>query len=178
MGRIVKRKRDVEKAADIVRDAGGKIVGRTRLQKIAYLLELSGLGDGFDFEYKHYGPFSEDLAIAVRNAGLLGFVHEEERPTSWDGFYSIFTADGVSENELRDRRNILARTAAAADPVELELAATAAFLASEGKSEPWLEVAKRKPEKSDGRRLRSAKDLYRRLCELDTPIPLPKVDCA
>jgi hypothetical protein len=35
--------RDWQKAAEIVRDAGGRIVGRTKLQKIAYLLELSGL---------------------------------------------------------------------------------------------------------------------------------------
>ena len=54
------RKRDTEKVADIVRDAGGKIVGRTRLQKIGYLLELSGLGEGFSFDYRHYGPFSEE----------------------------------------------------------------------------------------------------------------------
>jgi len=176
MGRTLKNKRDVEKAADIVRDAGGKLVGRTRLQKIAYLLELAGVGDGFVFEYRHYGPFSEDLATAVRNAGLLGFLDEEERPTSWGGFYSIFTSDGASDSDVRDERKALARMAAEADPIELELAATAAFLASEGKSKPWLEVKKRKPEKSEVRRLTNARELYRRLCEVDTPSPLPKID--
>ena len=58
------RKRDIDKVADIIRDAGGKVVGRTRLQKLGYLLELSGLGDGFSFEYRHYGPYSEELAAA------------------------------------------------------------------------------------------------------------------
>ena len=37
-------KRGWEKAAGIVAAAGGQIVGRTKLQKIAYLLELRGLG--------------------------------------------------------------------------------------------------------------------------------------
>ena len=36
-------------AAEIVRDGGGRIVGRTRLQKVAYLLELAGFGGGFRF---------------------------------------------------------------------------------------------------------------------------------
>ena len=38
---------DAHRAAEIVRDAGGHIVGRTRLQKIAYILEAAGLGGGF-----------------------------------------------------------------------------------------------------------------------------------
>ena len=41
----MRRKRDTEKVAAIIRDAGGKIVGRTRLQKTGYLLELAGLGE-------------------------------------------------------------------------------------------------------------------------------------
>lgn len=86
MPREVERKRDVDKVTEIIRAAGGEIVGRTRLQKVAYLLELAGLGHGFSFEYRHYGPYSEDLALASRNADLLGFLEEEERPTSWGGF--------------------------------------------------------------------------------------------
>ena len=44
---MASQKQAWDKAAAIVRDAGGRIVGRTKLQKIAYLLELSGLGEGF-----------------------------------------------------------------------------------------------------------------------------------
>jgi hypothetical protein len=43
-------RRTAERAANIVRDAGGSIVGRTRLQKIAYLLFAAGLEDAFSFE--------------------------------------------------------------------------------------------------------------------------------
>ena len=52
MSHGLERKRDVDKVAEIIRAAGGEIVGRTRLQKVAYLLELAGLGHGFRFEYR------------------------------------------------------------------------------------------------------------------------------
>ena len=32
-------------AARIVQDAGGELVGRTRLQKVTYLAQLAGFGD-------------------------------------------------------------------------------------------------------------------------------------
>ena len=56
---------DSMKIAAIIRDAGGEIVGRTRLQKVTYLLTVTGLEDRFSFAYKHYGPFSESVATAV-----------------------------------------------------------------------------------------------------------------
>lgn len=65
-------------ATRIIRDAGGELVGRTRLQKIAYLLQLAGYGDEFQFEYKHYGPFSEDLARGIEIAAAFGQVTEDE----------------------------------------------------------------------------------------------------
>ena len=69
-----------QEAADIIRDAGGQIVGRTRLQKIAYLLEATGLGSGFEFEYRHYGPYSEQLADAVSVSRRLSIIAEENSP--------------------------------------------------------------------------------------------------
>lgn len=161
--------------AAIVNDAGGKVVGRTRLQKIAYLLELAGVGGGFAFEYRHYGPYSEDLANSTKIANMFGVLKEKERPTSWGGVYSIFT---VTENKFssgNEARCALARLAAAADAVELELAATAAFLASKGEDDPWLETKARKPEKADDGRLEKAKRLYKKLSDIKTPVSLPKI---
>lgn len=169
------KKSDFQKVADIIRDAGGRIVGRTRLQKMAYLLELSGLGDGFLFEYHHYGPYSEELSIAVRNAELLGFLKEEEHATSWGGFYSIYTVSTPSELPPDSARYQLARQAVAADPVQLELAATAAFLATEGVLDPWEMTAKLKAEKSEHDNLKRAKLLYQRLAGITTPRALPKI---
>lgn len=170
------RKHDTEKVADIVRDAGGRVVGRTRLQKIGYLLELAGLGEGFSFEYRHYGPFSEELASAARDANALGLISEEEHRATWGGFYSIFTVPYAARPEdVYPSRLQLVREAAAASAIELELAATAAFLADEGSRDPWGDTRKFKPEKAEGGRLENAKALYSRLQQIDTPKPLPRI---
>jgi hypothetical protein len=162
-------------AANIVRDAGGEVVGRTRLQKTAYLLELAGLGSGFEFEYRHYGPYSEQLATAVSNAATLRLLSEDEKPTNWGGFYSVFrfTAHGGAD-DAAPARVALIREAANAGPVALELAATAAFLAAEGVSDPWKETERRKPEKA-AKSLEDAKTLYRSLLKISTPEPLPAI---
>ncbi len=166
-------KRDFERVAQIVLDAGGRVVGRTKLQKIAYFLEATGLGDGFTFEYRHYGPYSEDLTGASRIARMFGVLTEEEHATNWGGFYSIYTVQGPTSGETARTR--IARIAAAADPIELELAATAAFLASEGNNDPWGETARRKPEKASSARLVGAKALYRQLRKITTPRDLPAI---
>jgi uncharacterized protein YwgA len=45
--------------------ADGEIVGRIRIQKIFYLLEQLGMGGGIWFSYHHYGPYSEELSLAM-----------------------------------------------------------------------------------------------------------------
>src|SRR3546814_13860554 len=77
-----------QSAAALVRDAGGELVGRTRLQKVAYLTQLAGFADDFQFDYRHFGPFSEELAEAMEIAAGLRFVVEEERHTEWGGWDS------------------------------------------------------------------------------------------
>ena len=167
------QKRDFERAVQIVLDSGGRVVGRTRLQKIAYLLEAAGLGEGFSFEYRHYGPYSEELASAARSARLLGAMTEEEHSTTWGGFYSIYIASSCTFGDCA--RTQLASIAAASDAVELELAATAAFLASQGIVDPWGETVKRKPEKANPTRLSGAQKLYRLLQTVPTPKTLPAI---
>lgn len=167
------QRREYERVVQIVSDSGGRVVGRTKLQKIAYLLEAAGLGDGFSFEYRHYGPYSEELSSAARSARLLGVLREDEHATTWGGFYSIYSvATGTNVDTARTQ---LAKTAAGADSIELELAATAAFLASEGHRDPWGETAKRKPEKASPTRLEGAKSLYRELQLINTPKRLPAI---
>jgi uncharacterized protein YwgA len=169
-------KREREKVAELVHAAGGQIVGRTRLQKIAYLLELTGQGDGFDFEYRHYGPYSETLSEAIRLANAFGLVEEEERVAHWGGRYSIYKvcAEFASHND--NNRARFATTAASVSSVELELAATAAYLSAvEDVKDPWEETMRRKPEKAADGRLEKAKEAYRVLLNLQTPKPLPKI---
>lgn len=169
-----KPRRDVEKVAEIIRAAGGRVVGRTRLQKIAYILEIAGVGEGFPFEYRHYGPYSESLSVATRGAKVLGLVDEEEHVASWGGAYSVYTTNFDNDQHL-PAREAIAQQLVNCDSVELELAATAAFLSLEGHQDPWSETAKRKPEKAEAGRIDNAKRLYRRILEIDTPKELPHI---
>lgn len=162
-----------ERAARIVTDAGGKVVGKTRLQKIAFLLEACGVGDGFVFQYKHYGPYSEELASAATIAVAFGMMKEEEKQATWGGSYSIFTS-GVTGSKSAIREKI-ATECAAVDAVELELAATALLLAKEGMTSPWGETAYRKPEKAAGGRLDRAKAFYAKLRGAVPDVHLPAI---
>ncbi|TAX34356.1 hypothetical protein [Rhizobium leguminosarum] len=166
---------DSKKVAGIIADAGGRVVGRTRLQKVAYLLTVTGMESGFSFGYKHYGPYSEDLASATRLGDLMGDLHEAEHTTTWGGSYSIFTAEPVNDAPGDINRRTFAAVAAEADAVELELAATAVFLSKEGYTDPWQETARRKPEKVENGRLERAKELLVKLSGIPAPDSLPNI---
>lgn len=159
----------------IVADAGGSIVGRTRLQKIAYLLNAAGFGSEFTFEYKNFGPFSDGLKEATQVASLFGDLVEEERKAAWGGSYFVFRLPGEFRRSEDAHRVQLVETASGADAVELELAATAVFLSKAGFSDPWSETARRKPEKASNGRLAQAKALYGRLKSVSAPQPLPPI---
>jgi hypothetical protein len=98
----------------------------------------------------------------------------EERSASWGGRYSIYrTADDPSVGDASTRQ--LAKIAAAADSVELELAVTAAFLAKNGRKCAWDEVASRKRGKATPERLKRAKALYREFQRIKMPVALPEI---
>lgn len=163
---------DHERAASIIVDADGNIAGRTKLQKTAYLLEAAGLGAGFHFSYKYYGPYSEQLAEAI-HAGRL--IQEEEVGASWGGTYSIYTAKpgSVEGHTSSEERKQLIDLAKKANPVALELAATAVYFAIQGEANPWQVTKARKPDKAS-RYLNSAKELYQSMRQIKTPKPLPE----
>jgi hypothetical protein len=148
--------------AQVIRDAGGEIVGRTKLQKTVYLLTLAGFEARFRFGYKHYGPFSEELADAADLAAAFDLISERQLQAAWGGTYSVY---GASPGDLsaQPSRIRLTQAAAQSDAVLLELAATAAYLAQEGKPQPWAETARRKPDKAANGRLDRAKELYAEL---------------
>jgi len=74
-----------------------------------------------------------------------------------------------------DARRRMAAEMAQADAIELELAATALYLAHEGHPDPWSETARRKPEKAGGGRLEKAQQLYHSLRQIQTPRSLPRI---
>jgi uncharacterized protein YwgA len=167
-------------AARIIQDAGGELIGRTRLQKVTYLSQLAGFGDEFSFEYHHYGPYSEDLALGMEIAAELGPVTEEEKQAEWGGRYSIYKL----RNPLPPANPLRAaflRQAKAIDANELELAATAAYLfAVDGigrtkDGNPWEETRKRKPQKAGDGRLERAARAYDRLRKVPVPRDLPEL---
>ena len=166
---------NAKKVASIVRDAGSQVVGRTRLQMTAYLLEAAGCGEGFAFRCKNYGPFSEELAAATSFAVLMGDLHESSHRAAWGGIYSIYRVDLKEHADGSASRCDFARHAAAAGAIELELAATAVFLSQDGYANPWEETERRKPQKSGDGRLERAKGLLASLREFETPKPLPRI---
>ena len=167
------------KAAAIVRDAGGRLVGRTRLQKVAYLTQLAGFAGDFPFEYHHYGPYSEELAEAMEIAVGLDIAQEDERVSASGASYSIYNADSVDADN-GDRARFI-EAAASIGAIELELAATAAYLYVEegcrggrGRN-PWSITAQRKPGKAADGRLKKAKAAYRKLLDSAPPGTLPPI---
>jgi uncharacterized protein YwgA len=153
---------------EIIAAAGGKLVSRIRLQKIAYLLDQIGNDSDFDYVYYHYGPFSRDLENAILDAEAFKLINEEEGRRASDGArYSIFTLNKkvekfkiLKDSRLRD----LARRLAEENVTVLELAATAHWLVTYEHIPDWeTEIRRRKGTKNDGGRLEKAKELLRQL---------------
>jgi uncharacterized protein len=165
-------------AARLVDEAGGQLIGRTRLQKVACLAKLAGFLDTFQFEYRHYGPFSESLAASMEIASALHFVEEKEERADWGGWYSIYRKTQTTPKGIDPDRRVFITKAAEIGPILLELAATAAFLHETDGLEAgvaWAETARRKPDKAASGRLELAKKAYKELLKLSTPRPLPAI---
>ena len=146
-----------------------------RLQKIACLIELAGATLGFNFAYHLYGPYSEQLDVAVSDASALGLVRIEPKQAAWGGRYSFLF--GFTGSRSGTKFNFQVSYAAAkADSVELELAVTAAFLAANGNPNAWDAGAVRKKAKATPTRLANAKALYHALRSVENlPKALPAI---
>lgn len=162
---------------ELIALAGGRLVGRTKLQKSACILELVGVGYGFPFGYRHFGPYSEELKLACSDADALGYIEEQTEIAAWGGWYSVFLAKNAVpiENATQNLRSEILGVTASADPVELELAVTAAFLAANRSVDAWKELVVRKPTKATPERVEAAKDLYKKLASIRTPKELPAI---
>ncbi len=144
-----------------------KLVGRIRLQKVAYLLKQLGAPVPFQFGYYHYGPYASEVEKAVFDAEVRGIVKEEVRARQSDGAqYSIFKVVGdvhEVEEAFREYADEVGKLANI-DPVVLELAATAHWLSEVEKVEDWeKEIRLRKTWKVEGERLEKALELLKEL---------------
>jgi len=165
-----------KEVAAVIQAAGGRFVGKTRLQKTVCLLELAGYDLGFDFFYYRHGPYSENLSVAISDAATLGLIAEKSDRAQWGGTFSVFESQHDAPLSLSPQAVELVQIASQADSIELELAVTAAFLADQGESLPWEEVVSRKSQKASDVRLGKAKLLYEHLAAVKVDKPLPKLN--
>lgn len=165
--------KEARQVAELIRDAGGEIVGGMRVQRIAYVLETAGLGSGFYFGHKPSGPYSEALREAMLRARYARLIREVERPTCWGGFYSTFSADLPADPNLNPTRRALIEEMNSAGIVELVLAAAALFFHLEKIPDPWAITARRKGAEAAEGRLEGAKVLYEKI-RMRAPELLPE----
>lgn len=158
------------RVADIVCAAGGRLVSRVRLQKMAYLLDKLGAKSGFAFAYHHYGPYSRDLDSAILDAEAFDKIREKlERRLSDGAHYSVFEAfPGNGRHEYSYLANEKLRNSAkelsTVNVTVLELAATANWLLKEERVADWkTEIVRRKGPKTRNGRLEEAVQLLSRL---------------
>ena len=77
----------------LIAAAGGKIDARIRVQKEAFLLAASNVGD-FDhsnFVYHHYGPYSREISDALQFAVSSGLLSENRDRGAGEGVRYSYT---------------------------------------------------------------------------------------
>ena len=146
---------------------GGRMVGKTRLQKTVYLLKECGIDLGFDFDYHHYGPYSEELSIASSDAVALGILNLEWH-NAYGNEYAVFSVAGpASVNGLGAEAAAMLKILGQYDATVLELAATADFLEKNGYADnAWEETERRKASKVTPTRVKNSKKLLEELRSL------------
>ena len=163
-----------EIAVNLIKLSGGQLVGRTRLQKEAYLLDRCGAAFGLPFTYHYYGPYSFELAYGWEDALAEGRIEIEEKLGGYGVPYAIFKLKepcsdpgNLGNLPAADARERLEKMAGFSEIV-LELAATIIYLKEEGYGEPPIkELKTRKPLKATDKLIKKATDLLR---DLELPI--------
>jgi uncharacterized protein YwgA len=142
----------------------GELVGRTRLQKEAYLLHRCGANFGLAFTYHYYGPYSFELADGLIDAHGEKRIDIKERIGSYGIRYAIFRSMGNAEMpdslgglSADAGRSLIEKMQGVSDII-LELAATVVYLREEGGYEQNAteETKARKPLKATEDRMEQA----------------------
>ena len=155
--------------AALVKAAGGELVGRVRLQKIAYLLQQLDVEEaaGLEWDYHHFGPYSREVESDIIFANLYDVVREERRPRASDGaLYSVFRLGDKAGKaaEPSEQMKRLVQRLKNENSVILELAATAHWLSEVEKVKDWKkEIESRKTWKVEEGRLEKAMKLLEEL---------------
>ena len=161
---------DEEIVVGIVALNGGRLVGKTRLQKTAYLLQRCGMNADIKFEYHNFGPFSVDIARACNDAAAEGVLDMTPTPGFHQVPYVVFETEKEPEEYLGDlpaeRARELLEIMKPYSAIELEIGATIAFIDEE--SGAPIEVVRSaveelKPAKATEERLKRAQELLEKL---------------
>lgn len=149
---------------------GGKVAGKTRLQKTVYLIQRLTETNFFRFGYHYYGPYSVDLVAAVDGAQDGGRIQADMRVGYYNIPYVMYKTDERTPDRLAGRSVTKIRgwlkKFDEVDTIVLELAATWLFLrCDEGiptnKIQPLLRQLK--PQKATDDRLNKALSLLKSL---------------
>jgi len=154
----------------VLRLSGGRLVGRIRLQKTLFLMDMAGADIDAHFEYHHYGPYSSDVSSGLYWAETEGSIQEEFGYRNSDGArYSVFVLqDNADVPEavgcLSDERSReLIGQFEQENSTVLELAATALWLRRVENIENWQgELIRRKARKASQDRIERAVALLER----------------
>lgn len=147
---------------------GGKMVGKTRLQKSFFFLEQCGMNSSTEFDYHNFGPFSAEVATALDDAVAIGLLAVEERRGYHSVPYSLYTTSQpaptdmgfMSSDEVMQKLKVMANYSA----LELEVAATIVYLRENGFGARAIEETKlRKPIKATAERVARALSLIQEL---------------
>jgi uncharacterized protein YwgA len=162
---------NTKNVALVLQAADGEIIGRIRFQKIFYLLEQLGMQSDISFSYHHYGPYSEELSIAIERASLPGGPIKEEKKSISDNYYSVYSSVR-SKNSRSDNVGGLpwkkvceyVQIMKAESSMVLEIAATVHWLQTKENVKDWkTELKNRKGSKAEDSRIEKALSLLGRL---------------
>jgi uncharacterized protein YwgA len=92
---------DFDKIVSLVSIAGG-IEGRTKFQKMVYILKCKGAGFSERFKYHYYGPYSLDLQLEIEE-----LVHNEQLTCTENASSTLYLTDSKNRNALAGFENLI-----------------------------------------------------------------------
>lgn len=122
---------DFGKIIDLLKYVG-IIKGRTKFQKMVYILQNKGISFSEKFKYHYYGPYSSELQLEIDELVDRGiFKEKEEGPSSKYELNSGFKDYEIRDKEIK-RNGTLIKFLVEQDYQELELVATMYYLQNIG----------------------------------------------
>ena len=88
----------LDKLSQIIRAAGGEILGKTKFQKIVFLAQEKGYYLGYDYNYYHYGVFSPDLEADIHLGEDFEYFKQEETDSPGSPVKIRLICDDLTEN--------------------------------------------------------------------------------